>query len=491
LRLRAVADYAREPLVLLNDEQEYDRVVTEQLWLHALASYSLAHRFLLSIDVPALLLSSGEAAPAGGATAPRPEDAPLLGDLRLGARAKLLGPAGDGIHFAVGAGVALPTASDGGYAGDDGFGVRGALLLDGLQGRFFWAIDAGVRTRPGERLPGVLPTRVGSALTGSLAARYQFDAQRHADFGAELSTALTFGESARLLDERGTVAYLLLGARWRVVGGPIELGGGMGPGIGAGPGAADYRVLAFVGWSPEQPPPPPDADDDGVPDRTDACIDLPGQPSREPLLNGCPEPPRDFDGDEIPDEFDACPKEPGEPTGRRGTHGCPKPVDSDGDGIADREDACPKERGVAQADRARNGCPAPPPPPPPAARLEAEQIVISQQVQFEHGTAVLRPESDAILNEVLRVLREHSEVERVEVQGHTDNTGPADVNRTLSQARAESVVRWLVQRGIAPARLQPRGYGPDRPIADNASDEGRAKNRRVEFRVQPAKAGAP
>jgi outer membrane protein OmpA-like peptidoglycan-associated protein len=81
------------------------------------------------------------------------------------------------------------------------------------------------------------------------------------------------------------------------------------------------------------------------------------------------------------------------------------------------------------------------------------------------------------------VLREHPEIELVEVQGHTDETGPPDLNRRLGQQRAESVVAWLAGRGIARERLSPKGYGSDRPLADNTTEEGRTKNRRVEFRV--------
>ncbi|HVK64517.1 MAG TPA: OmpA family protein, partial [Polyangium sp.] len=97
--------------------------------------------------------------------------------------------------------------------------------------------------------------------------------------------------------------------------------------------------------------------------------------------------------------------------------------------------------------------------------------------------AVLRPESDGVLGEVARVLTDHPEVTRIEVQGHTDDTGTPDVNRKLGQDRAESVVEWLFRRGIGRARLVPKGYGSDKPIADNTTEEGRGKNRRVEFRI--------
>lgn len=480
LRTRVLGIFAREPLVLQNRDQEFDPVVESQMWLHLLGSFSFLHRYQLSLDVPVLLDQTTGTPPPHGDTAARPLDELLLGDVRVGGRAKLLGPAGEGEHVALAAGASLPTGKD--YAGDDGLGLRAAALVDGQYSRWLWAFDAGVRTRPGMRLPGIVPTRVGSALTVSAAQSTFVDGGKTLALGSELDAAFTVGEGAKLFDPRGTRVHFLITARYRPVT-ELELGAGFGPDLGQAPGAADFRALAFVGFSPEQAPPPPDRDDDRVPDRVDACIDLPGVPALDPLMNGCPELPPDFDSDEIPDQFDACPKEPGIPTGDRRTHGCPKPVDGDGDGIFDRDDACPKDKGVKSPDRSKNGCPPPPPPPPPVARVEAEQVVISEQVQFEHGTAVLRPESDGILSEVAKVLADHPELELVEIAGHTDDTGTPAVNDKLSNDRASSVMKWLVDHGTAAGRLVAKGYGQSAPIADNASEEGRAKNRRVEFRI--------
>jgi len=266
-----------------------------------------------------------------------------------------------------------------------------------------------------------------------------------------------FAGGAKLLDARSSFAQFLIGARYRTQGLPLELALGGGPAIGQGLGGADFRGVFSITWSPEEPPPPPDRDGDGVPDETDICLNLPGVASEDPMMNGCPELPLDTDGDSIPDAFDACPRTPGEPTNNKRTHGCPKPPP---------EPPKPKP---------------PEPPPPPAATLSAKAIDISEQVQFETGTAQLRPESDAILSQVAKVLTEHPELELVEVQGHTDDTGTAELNRTLAHDRAAAVVQWLVGHGIAASRLSGKGYGQARPIADNTTEEGRAKNRRVEF----------
>nr|MDQ2647736.1 OmpA family protein [Myxococcota bacterium] len=208
--------------------------------------------------------------------------------------------------------------------------------------------------------------------------------------------------------------------------------------------------------------PPPDADSDGVPDAADICLNLPGEPSNDPLMNGCPEAPLDSDGDSIPDGFDACPRQPGEPTGERRTHGCPK-------------SALPGPPPIVK--------PPAPLPEPPAATVSEHAITISEQVQFETGTAVIRPESDAILDAVRSALHEHPELRLLEIQGHTDDTGTPELNQRLSQERAAAVRAWLVEHGIDAARLRPVGYGQTRPLADNTTEAGRATNRRVEFRI--------
>jgi OOP family OmpA-OmpF porin len=121
------------------------------------------------------------------------------------------------------------------------------------------------------------------------------------------------------------------------------------------------------------------------------------------------------------------------------------------------------------------------PPSPERARLALEGVT---GIRFENDRDVIRAESEEILREVAAVLERHPEVRRVRVEGHTDSNGSAAHNTRLSDRRASAVRRWLVERGgIDAARLEAQGYGPSRPVADNATDEGRARNRRVELRV--------
>lgn len=124
-----------------------------------------------------------------------------------------------------------------------------------------------------------------------------------------------------------------------------------------------------------------------------------------------------------------------------------------------------------------------PPPGPDRVILTPSNIAISDKVQFETGKADLKEVSFSLLDEVVKVMKDNPQIEQVEVEGHTDSTGSADLNRTLSQKRAESVIAYLVKKGIKKDRLSPKGYGPDRPIADNNEEAGREANRRVEFLI--------
>lgn len=124
-----------------------------------------------------------------------------------------------------------------------------------------------------------------------------------------------------------------------------------------------------------------------------------------------------------------------------------------------------------------------PPPGPARVVLTASNIAIMDKVQFETGKAALLPASHALLDEVAKMLKDNPQVSLISVEGHTDSTGSPEFNRKLSQQRAESVAKYLSSKGVKAARMQPKGFGPDRPIADNETDAGREANRRVEFNI--------
>ena len=220
-------------------------------------------------------------------------------------------------------------------------------------------------------------------------------------------------------------------------------------------------------------PPPKDTDGDGIVDELDACKTEAGPANVDPAKNGCP-PPKDTDGDTVTDDVDACKDLPGLVTTDPKTNGCPG--DTDGDGFRDDQDACPQEKGVDDADPTKRGC-------PKLVRVTATEIIILEQVQFDTGKSTIKAVSDPLLDSVAQVLKEHPEILKIEVQGHTDNKGSKQLNKKLSQDRAGSVLKALEKRGIESGRLVAQGYGQDKPIADNKDEEGRAKNRRVQFVV--------
>ena len=115
-------------------------------------------------------------------------------------------------------------------------------------------------------------------------------------------------------------------------------------------------------------------------------------------------------------------------------------------------------------------------------KVEVGTKVVLDKIYFETGKAILRPESEDALNQVLRFLQNNTSV-KLEISGHTDNTGSLRINQKLSRDRAKAVVDWLVARGIPQEMLMYEGYADTQPVADNNTAAGRTKNRRVEFKV--------
>ena len=258
-----------------------------------------------------------------------------------------------------------------------------------------------------------------------------------------------------------------------------------------------YSLGFLQNFGPEKPvevapPPPPvvlDRDNDGVADADDKCPDTPGLAS----LQGCP----DKDGDGIADADDKCP----DVAGIAKYQGCPIP-DTDGDGINDEEDKCPAVKGVARY----QGCPIPdtdgdgindeedkcPTKPgvaenagcPVIAKEVIEKInFAAKNVFFNTGSYKLMPKSYKSLNEVVSILKADESL-FLDIDGHTDASGADDKNQVLSENRAKAVKDYLVSKGIADSRLTSTGYGETKPVADNATAAGRAKNRRTEMTVR-------
>ena len=124
-----------------------------------------------------------------------------------------------------------------------------------------------------------------------------------------------------------------------------------------------------------------------------------------------------------------------------------------------------------------------PGPLPARVVLTESSIVIKEKIQFELGKADIKPESHGLLNEVAKVFVDNPQIELVQIEGHTDTTGGAAINKKLSKERAEPVRSFLMKAGVAGKRMVALGFGPERPIGDNATPEGQEQNRRVEFNI--------
>ncbi len=295
-------------------------------------------------------------------------------------------------------------------------------------------------------------------------------------------------------------------------------------------GGRDFNAFKLIaGWTWGIGPRPVDSDGDGVYDKKDKCPDTPhgaivdavGCPSDadgDGVYNGidqCPDTPKgwpvdakgcplDTDGDGVPDGKDKCPNTPtgckvdadgcpldedkdgvcdgvdqcpGTPAGCRvDARGCP--MDSDKDGVCDGVDQCPGTPPGVKVDA--KGCP-PPPPPAPVYIPEAKKELVLERVYFDTDKATLKPESSDTLDKVAASLKDFPNV-KIQIAGHTDNTGSAAHNMKLSEARAKAVMEYLISKGVNPAMLSAKGFGKNEPIAENKTAAGRAQNRRVGLR---------
>jgi OOP family OmpA-OmpF porin len=210
---------------------------------------------------------------------------------------------------------------------------------------------------------------------------------------------------------------------------------------------------------PAPPPPPPpapkDSDGDGVTDDLDKCPDTPKGVKVDAV--GCP---LDSDGDGVPDYLDKCPDTP------KGVKvdavGCP--LDSDGDGVPDYMDKCPGTAKGVKVDA--TGCP---------PKVETVEL----RINFDFDKADVKPQYMPQIEKVAAFLKAHPDYGAI-IEGHTDSKGTEEYNLKLSARRANAVAKILNEKyGIAMERMTAQSLGESKPIASNATEEGRAQNRRI------------
>jgi OOP family OmpA-OmpF porin len=253
-------------------------------------------------------------------------------------------------------------------------------------------------------------------------------------------------------------------------------------------GKAEVEVAAKTEAEVSQEPmEPDDRDEDGIPDADDAC------PEEAELVNdlededGCPEPDADDDG--LLGALDKCPEEAEDRDGFEDDDGCPEP-DNDQDAHADASDECPDQAETANGFDDEDGC------PDEVPERIAQYMGVIEGIRFGNGSArILGARSREVLDQAAAILQEYPSV-HIRISGHSDNRGNLARNVSLARARADAVKWYLVDRGIEHTRLLTMGYGPEQPIADNGTADGRAKNRRIEFEllanpvVEPARPAA-
>jgi OmpA-OmpF porin, OOP family len=567
-------DLAYKPLAIYSAEgEERTALVSSQLYAHLGGSMVFLDRFRVGLSVPIAFVQSGTSGSAEGFTVTAPSGA-SFSDLRLGADVRLFGVYGEPFTLALGAQIFLPTGRPTQYTGDGSVGLLPRVSAAGDYRMFTYAGSLGIHYRGAP--DGFAGQATGTEFLGSLSAGLRL-LDGTLVVGPELFGSAVFGTNAPVA--KPNPVELLAGAHYSL--GNLRLGFGIGPGLTRGIGTPALRMLASAEWvvpanqdqdgdgiidrldacvtvpgvadeDPKKNGCPPDRDNDGIYDVSDACIDVPGVASDDPKKNGCP-PDRDNDG--IYDASDACPDEPGERNEDPKKNGCPP--DRDGDGIPDAKDACPDVPGERNEDPLKNGCPAdrdgdgvydtvdkcidipglkvPPasvsaaqkpewekkflgcpedidkdgipnmpdacplnPGPPhrdskkngcPAVRIDGCEIKIQNRIYFKTQSDKLEnfgdkaKETQAILKAVLDLVQATPAVKKIEIQGHASQDNYAK-NQELSEQRAATVVRWLVEHGVDATRLTPKGYGSTRP-AKGASLEKAYKelHQRVEFHI--------
>ncbi len=521
-----VFDYAMNPLVyeasLGDPNSEAYSVVRHQLVGSANLSLGLGERAAAFLLVPtALVMEGDEPTIAGGPTA----DGLRVGDPVVGARIGILGDRAS--RFSLGAQLAmsLPMAHlfdpASHFVGENTVALLPRVMAEVNLGIARLDAQVGGRFRG---LQEVTSLDVGQELTygvgvtlAAVPKRLSFTVQA---LGA---TALGRGQT---FDREHSPLEALAGLEVHPTS-CLAMGAAGGAGLTRGYGSPDARaVLSLTGVAgscreaapaPEAPapvlPPAPavrgegDADDDGLLDSRDRCPTAAEDFDAFQDEDGCPDLDNDIDGIEdmadrepnIPEDFDSFEDEDGAPEadndadgildsadacpvvaedidGIADEDGCPE-TDADDDSVLDPEDHCPLTPGVANATREEcRGCPA-------LACVTEGNIVILQRIEFATNSDVITRRSIPVVEAVAEILVTTPTILRVRVEGHTDDRGPDERNQTLSERRAASVVRWLVEHGVAAERLESAGFGESRPLTTNRGSRGRQTNRRVEFHI--------
>lgn len=225
--------------------------------------------------------------------------------------------------------------------------------------------------------------------------------------------------------------------------------------------------------------PATDPDNDGILLADDKCPNAKEDGQPPSADDGCPA--SDGDNDGVADALDKCPDKLEDNIAPSPNDGCPAP-DSDGDGIADARDKCPTQAETVNGCADQDGCPDETPESGGVVLVsEAGEICVpqSRKIDFDFESAELTPAAQSTIADVAKVLKQHPEVQRVEIEGHASSKGDSVYNVGLTDKRALAVARALEKQGVEGKRLVPIGYGEYCPAIDKGDDVDEPKNRRV------------
>lgn len=216
-----------------------------------------------------------------------------------------------------------------------------------------------------------------------------------------------------------------------------------------------------------------DNDGDGVPDTADRCALEPEDKDGFGDEDGCPD--TDDDADGVPDKLDQCPKETEDRDGFKDADGCADP-DNDNDSIPDGQDKCPNEAEVINGTDDEDGCPD---RGNALVVVSPDRLELFESIQFKKTT--IQKDSLNLLGQIGATMRAHPEILRLRITVHVQPTKDPDADKRLSELRAFAIREWLINYGIAEKRLEPRGFGGEKPLVDPKSKGAKEVNERVDL----------
>jgi outer membrane protein OmpA-like peptidoglycan-associated protein len=517
-------NYQNDPIILVSEDVRIapknaevvgdngEGIVDDRMTGNVQIGFGLSRYFSLSVDAPLVLWQDGYLPNKNIVRVDNVPDRLVvsgIGDVRVTPKVVALDRDRLPIGMSVAMPVGLPTGNGGSFLGEEGVSLTPTTIFEFSDGpirsrkySFRSAVMAGYHVRPGAQIRDV---PINSAVVYGVA------------MGLHSSIMEIIGEFHGSIwgDRAAQQPAEVLGGVKVLAGEYVSLNFGGGMGVLPGLGSPDWRIFGGVSVAPSFDPNMRDTDKDGIMDAMDRCIreaedldnfqDEDGCPDKDNDADGlldtvdrCPLQPEDEDGfqdgdgcadpdndkDGILDVSDRCPNEPESNNGYQDEDGCPDTVpvlDTDGDGYNDDVDRCPYDAEDFDGVEDEDGCPDKEVVIEKRVVIEKNFIKITEKIYFEFGKADIQERSFSLVDEIAEIVLENPQLKKIRIEGHTDDVGSDVANLRLSQARADSVVRAISDRGVNSNRLDAVGFGEMRPIDANETDDGRAANRRVEF----------